>query len=105
MEPISMAIGAALLIAGSAGGFTAGRRQRHNPKAICEGCAHGLSYHDSGGLCHATHQQAEWADGSLNRYIYVQCTCQQYVGPVPADRMLASFTLPPALPGESTRYR
>ncbi|MEU4801851.1 hypothetical protein [Actinosynnema sp. NPDC023587] len=96
MDPVTLIVGAAIALAGFGLGHLTGHRRREpfEPRpAICEGCRHGLSFHDENGRCHGITK-------STNKYLGshdVQCTCVQYVGEIPADRVLASFT-PPTLP-------
>lgn len=81
MEPFTLLTGALIAFASFGLGHLNGRRRQLSaaPRSVCEGCDHGLSYHLDGVRCHG---------------MGGQCSCQQYVGPIPADRMLASFTSP-----------
>jgi hypothetical protein len=72
------------------------------PKAICEGCGHGLSYHDPN-----TQVCYEMVEGAPIKYDVNnkptahgvrQCTCRQYVGHLPYDQMLVAFASQPAPP-------
>jgi hypothetical protein len=108
MDPITLATGALIALVSLGIGHLNGRRTRKRvgpAPAECDGCHHGLSYHNDGGKCHGTHRRIKYSSGGSNLGWHdVPCTCQQYVGPVPADRMLASFlgpaaqTMPPTPP-------
>ncbi len=97
MDPVTLIAGAVIALVGFGLGHLTGRRQRTplgRPPTVCEGCKHGLSYHDEHGKCHATTRDRSPYVGAHT----VPCTCVQYVGEIPAERILASFpspTLPP----------
>lgn len=102
MDPVTLLIGAGILLTGGMIGNIAGRRRvkaAGPPKAKCEGCDHNLSFHDES-RCHGHTKRDVYDDGEWIGTDYVPCTCQQYVGPIPADRMLASFTFPAISSGE-----
>jgi hypothetical protein len=86
IEPLSLAVGAALL----AVGFLAGRigrvsRRPPDDQQVC-GCTHHRSMHDpESGACHARVK-----DG----YYDYTCRCRRYSGPVPIETLWT----PPVLP-------
>jgi hypothetical protein len=93
--------GALVLLLGLVLGFLAGRRQRR-PKSVAPeitqpicGCEHHLSQHDSKGRCHAQVRQAKYwnLQGRPADFRYVNCTCQQYVGP----QVMMDLIAPPEL--------
>lgn len=85
---LEMLLGGALVLAGQAFGALLRRtRSPKIPEAYC-GCRHHLSKHDpQTGECHQTvpgyNRNGLWGAQP--------CGCRQYVGPVPAELMLASF--------------
>jgi hypothetical protein len=91
MDPLSLAVGAALL----AVGFLAGRigragRRPPDEQPIC-GCTHHRSMHDpESGTCRARIKLGNWFDG----YHHQTCRCRQYSGPVP----IIDLWTPPVLP-------
>jgi hypothetical protein len=98
MDPITLAVGAAIALVSLGIGHLTGRRRRtatsdaSTPRSICEGCGHGLSYHNDGQKCHGTDRRTKYSnDGSNLGQHDFPCTCQQYVGQIPADRLLATF--------------
>lgn len=101
MDPISLAVGAALLVAG----FLAGRFRRPNrtpkePTYQCT-CKHYLSDHDpQTGVCHGTNQQKVYQDGTFRHFDTVPCTCRNYVGPKPLE--LTYLSMPPLPPRSDT---
>lgn len=107
MDPISMIVAIGIAIVSGTIGYIGGRRHRktHVPAlAVCEGCEHGLSFHDDDGACRAETARTRYDSiGSKTGKVWVPCNCRKYVGPVPAERMLASFTLPP--PDTTDRQR
>lgn len=91
MDPLSIAVGGALL----ATGWLAGRRARRPPKlpeppkqpeAIC-GCDHHLSAHDlATGKCHEKARLGQkYRDNQMTEWKWVPCNCRQYTGPRPID--------------------
>lgn len=101
MEPISMIVAAVLLACSAAGGFSLGRRRRRRDdgaeQPICT-CTHGLAFHDPDtNKCHGTvnGRASEWSGltGRPIAWYQVPCQCRQYVGPIPADRMLSAFSV------------
>ena len=79
MDPVSLAVGAALLASGYGGGRV-GRARRHPkpPKPtqpIC-GCGHHKSFHQNDGACQER-VYVSYVEG------HKQCTCKHYVGPEP----------------------
>jgi hypothetical protein len=107
MDPISMVAAAAI----AAAAFLAGRRSRRSAslpkdkKPTCT-CTHSLAFHDpTSAQCHARVAGDPLHFDGLNRPIAwnkVQCTCRQYIGPIPPEQILASFLHVPALPDTST---
>lgn len=94
IHPIELFVGAAILAAGNAMGYAAGFRHRQAARKtgpLCS-CTHPLSYHDTAtGLCHF--QEAAQLYGTTGVKIgrkLVQCTCRQYVGEIPYDRILTT---------------
>lgn len=97
----------AVAVAAGGGGLTIGRRRgaKADPFAPVCTCRHWLSYHDpETGHCHGTRNGDPLAYDELNyptAWKQEPCTCRQYVGPLPADHVIASFnntptiTLPP----------
>ncbi|MEV0678214.1 hypothetical protein AB0I60_17035 [Actinosynnema sp. NPDC050436] len=101
MDPVTLIVGAAIALVAFGLGTLTGRRRREPPalpRATCDGCEHGLSFHDERGRCHAKTRTKSAYVGAHD----VPCTCVQYVGEIPADRVLASFT-PPVLPRDDQR--
>lgn len=84
MDPISLAVGAAILGAG----FLAGRFRRPGRSTGLQytcSCEHPLSFHDpKTKTCHGT---IGWDK--------VSCTCKQYVGEMPLDLSVLNQPLPP----------
>ncbi len=99
-DPISLAVGAALLAAGHLTGWLAGRRSTRRAAAtppVC-GCGHGLEQHDPDTkACHAQvrrdtyNKHGDWVGDT-----YVACTCRQYVGPTPVEQLFNTPILPPS---------
>jgi hypothetical protein len=53
------------------------------PDPIC-GCEHHLAFHTAEGVCKAQKQQyIGMNQQGYSQYSIVDCTCQQYVGPIP----------------------
>jgi hypothetical protein len=98
VEPLSLAVGAALLAAGYLGGRLGRRRSRSpaTPVAVC-GCGHPLSQHDpQTNTCHAeVPRDAYDRKGRWAGHTWVACSCRQYVGPRPIDEVFAPRLLPP----------
>lgn len=115
-----MIVGAALLVFGFIGGRRA--RRRHpgagggaiaaaaEPKPVCA-CKHALAFHDPRtNVCHGQINGDPLRYDSFHHataWKRVQCTCRQYVGPIPADQVLANFTLthgtePPTPDGDTS---
>jgi hypothetical protein len=102
MDPLSMLIGAAILLIGIASGFALSRvlspsARAETPRAICS-CTHGLGQHDEvHGKCHGQVLRRNMRTGS-GAWIgdqWVNCTCRHYDGPQPIEKYLATPTLPP----------
>jgi hypothetical protein len=87
VDPLSLAIGAVLLVAG----FLAGRIRRPNarPKpvtATCE-CGHSIGTHaKDGGRCNADVRRPGDMDHAAK---WVPCACLHYVGPEPISSLFA----------------
>jgi hypothetical protein len=103
MDPISLLIGAAILLIGVVLGFVFGTFRRvlspleATPKAVCS-CSHGLGQHDEKrGNCHGQVLRRSMRDKAGNWLgdQWVQCTCRHYDGPQPIEQYLATPTLPP----------
>lgn len=91
VDPISLAVGAGILVFGLLAGHISGRvaasrRRPHEEKPKC-GCGHHLANHDRDtGTCHATwlEDRQEYKNGrAYNWEERVTCSCRQYVGPEP----------------------
>jgi hypothetical protein len=99
VEPISLIVGAVLLVAG----FMAGRFSRRRPPApppltpVC-GCGHTLSQHDvETHTCYAELRRDTYDKrGRWSGHAWVPCTCRQYVGPRTIDEVFVPPLLPPA---------
>jgi hypothetical protein len=97
MDPLSLAVGALLVIVG----FAAGRLSRRRPgpalpQAVCA-CGHPLSQHDpESATCHAeVARDAYTKRGRWAGHTWVACSCRQYIGPRPIDEVFAPRLLPP----------
>lgn len=97
IDPISMAVGAALVGVGVLVGRKNRKRGVPPPQPKCS-CGHGLAEHNpKTKACHAqVRRESGWrkGDGAANEWIWVPCTCQQYVGP----EHISSIYVPEALP-------
>jgi hypothetical protein len=103
MDPVTLLVGAAILLIGVVLGFVLGTFRRvlspseQVPKAICS-CKHGLGQHDEKqGTCHGQVKRKDMHD-AVGNYIgdqWVTCTCRHYDGPQPIEQYLAMPTLPP----------
>jgi len=89
MDPISIAVGAAVL----ATGWVTGRLGRRRPEMAeirpvgeC-GCGHSLALHDTETTrCTAEIRRVRQdAHGNRNGHEWVPCSCQRYVGEYPVD--------------------
>ncbi|MFF0531724.1 hypothetical protein ACFYT3_25485 [Nocardia amikacinitolerans] len=94
MDPLSLAVGAALVGVGFVCGRFGRRRARSGAKALTArcGCGHDLALHDrETGKCHAeisrkgVHGLREW----------VGCQCRRYNGPTPLEDVFVPPILPP----------
>lgn len=104
MDPISILVGAGLLLLGLLLGVFATvvllpRRTPalKTPQAVCS-CSHGLGKHDEvHGKCHGEilRKNARTKEGDWIGDQWVTCTCRHYDGPQPIERYLATPTLPP----------
>lgn len=63
------------------------------PEPIC-GCEHHLAFHTPEGVCK---EQVPIPDGE-NKFKVYDCTCQQYVGPIPSisPQILRELAMPPS---------
>lgn len=100
MDPISMIVTAGVAAVSATSGYIAGRRrrQREDRGPDCEGCDHNFSFHEEGGVCMRQVERTLYGvAGSKLGTRWVRCDCRQYTGPIPADRILSTFThdLPP----------
>jgi len=100
IDPISMAVGAALLAVGHLTGRFRRRPVEPPPPPTCS-CGGVLSLHDpETGVCHHQVQRPKkWnSAGKPTSFEFVPCGCRQYDGP----ERLPSFYVPPvALPPPS----
>ncbi|MFI7547025.1 hypothetical protein [Actinoplanes sp. NPDC049599] len=97
IDPLSLAVGALIALAGFVAGRVTHRRpETPQPQAIC-GCGHGLGQHDnSGERCHAEiGRPVHNKHGEVIGQQYVPCTCRRYVGPLPIEQFLRTELLPP----------
>jgi hypothetical protein len=106
MDPISILAGAVVLLVGIGIGRISRRKDRAStgsPAAVCEGCEHGLSFHDEKNRCRSKVARNRYDSiGGHTGKEYVDCTCRQYIGPIPAERMIANFPLPSSLHHDPT---
>jgi hypothetical protein len=107
MDPISMLIAAGIAALAYAAGRISRppRAPRPEPIPTCP-CTHALSFHDpKTSECHGLVDEATHFNsyGTPTKFARVRCTCRQYVGPIPAEQMLATFH--PALPAAPTMPR
>jgi hypothetical protein len=99
IDPISLAVGAALFVSGSVAGHVRRPRgkQPETPTATC-GCGHTLAHHDPDtNECHGQTLQPKSRNkrGDYIGDLWVPCTCRQYVGPRPMEPLFAMPFLPP----------
>lgn len=106
MDPITLAVGAAI----AALSFLAGRRSRRREltpdkrEAIC-GCGHRLAFHDP--VTSECHGEVRGEPLRYDRYDeptawkQARCACRQYEGHVPPDQIVANFR--PQLPASEER--
>ena len=92
IDPISIALGAALVLAG----FVLGKVNRRKPisadPTICVGCGHSLTYRDPAtGACTAVEvtQTSVFVNGDLDHYEDVLCNCKNHVN---AEQMTIDAT-------------
>lgn len=92
MDPITMVVGAVLLLVGGLIGRRTKRREKTTspPSTIC-GCRHQLAMHDpETNRCHDT-VNGPFSD---HQYTQVQCGCRQYTGARPIDQFYTPRSLP-----------
>lgn len=102
MDPITLLIGAALLLLGLMLGIPTGMllsQRRVSPalQTICS-CEHGYGQHDEvHGKCHGQVLRKDMRSSTGYRIDdqWVDCTCRHYDGPQPIEKYLATPTLPP----------
>jgi hypothetical protein len=98
MDPVTLAVGAAILVAGVLIGRVARlRRSNRAPEPVC-GCGHHYAMHDPAtSVCHATFARELFQNGKYvgNR---TPCNCRVYTGPQPVQVIWADGValLPPA---------
>lgn len=93
IDPISLAVGAAILAVGFLTGRLSRRRVKDDPaKPVC-GCGHSLAEHDRDtDRCHAQIRRDKYDSiGDWVGHTWVPCTCRRYVGPQPVE----SLWMPP----------
>jgi hypothetical protein len=97
-DPISLAVGAALIVSGyGAGRVHRPRKQPDTPTATC-GCGHALAHHDcETNECHGQllRKASRNKHGDYIGDQWVPCTCRQYVGPRPMEHLFSMPLLPP----------
>jgi hypothetical protein len=87
MDPISLAVGAALLATGwLTGRVRRGRASAPVPAWEC-GCGHSFALHnrETSECTGETKREHYTVTGARNGYEWVQCSCRRYVGEVPID--------------------
>ena len=102
MDPLSVAVGAALVIAGAVIDRLMCRRtpgaSGRVPSADCS-CGHGYGTHEGGYRCHGEIQRdrfcpdGEWA-GDWVGYDWVPCPCRLYDGPPPLPKLDDMWAIP-----------
>jgi hypothetical protein len=100
VEPVSLVVGAALLVAGFLGGRLSRRRPAGPPPPttpLC-GCGHTLSQHDpESNTCYAELRRETYDKrGRFSGHTWVPCTCRRYIGPRPIDEVFVPRLLPPS---------
>jgi hypothetical protein len=102
MDPISMIVAAGIAFVFGSAGIGIGLRRRRPPATsdapICT-CKHGLAFHDpKTNICHGTNngRPTVYSDLASRPIAWEQipCTCRQYIGPIPAEQILANYLLP-----------
>jgi hypothetical protein len=82
VDPVSLALGGALLISGMVLGRVSRSRANTQPPAVCS-CSHGWGTHDQPvGRCHGDIRRTKYDSiGDKVGYTYVPCPCRAYDGP------------------------
>lgn len=90
MDPMGIAIGGGLVIAGWLMGRVGRKRGKSSdstPALLCS-CEHGYGVHQSGGTCHGDVKRPKYnIVGSWVGNEYAACPCQSYDGPEPLPRV------------------
>lgn len=102
MDPITLLVGAGILLAGALVGYPLGRRDRNarkEPEPVC-GCGHHLATHDPETLkCSAAVSVSQYrAGGDWIGEDWKSCACRKYVGPMPTDMLETLLRMPSQLP-------
>ncbi|MGH9290824.1 MAG: hypothetical protein ACRD0V_21430 [Acidimicrobiales bacterium] len=89
MDPLSLAVGGALLAAGALAGRLGLRRRSAPPTpGFTCGCGHGYGCHDNGARCVAEVERPRYlSDGYRGGSEWVACPCLFYDGPEPLPRV------------------
>ena len=97
MEPFTLAVGGGIALLFFIIGRVNRKPQRDPSEPICA-CGHALAYHDpKTNECHkaVTGKPIRYdVDDLPTAWETVQCSCRQYVGPLPAEMMLSLFQQP-----------
>lgn len=107
MDPITLLVGAGILLAGALLGYPLGRRDRNarkEPEPRC-GCTHHLAAHDPETLKCASLVAVDRyrAGGDWIGEDWKPCACRKYVGPMPTDTLETLLRMPPSLTKRSER--
>lgn len=103
VDPISFLVLAGVALASGGIGARIGwqRARKHEFDPICK-CKHSFAFHDpKTGQCHALVRGTPatvGSDGFPTSWHKIQCTCRRYLGSLPPEQILESFTPPQALP-------
>ncbi|QLY31095.1 hypothetical protein [Nocardia huaxiensis] len=96
-DPISLVVGAGLVVIGWAAGRYSRRTPRVQPPSTVCGCGHDLSLHDrKAGECHAeSPRKTGWG-----LTVWARCGCKNYTGATPLEELFAPPVLPPLNEGK-----